>query len=46
MIKQVKNASAVLLILCGAAGAVAEVNYTHKLKGRITYMNEISGQAK
>jgi tetratricopeptide (TPR) repeat protein len=39
MIKQVKNVTAVLLILCGAAGAVARVNYTHKLKGRITYMN-------
>jgi len=39
MIKKIKKVTAVLLILCGAAGAVARVNYTHKLKGRITYMN-------
>jgi len=28
-----------LLILWGAAWAVAQVNYTHKLKGRITYLS-------
>jgi tetratricopeptide (TPR) repeat protein len=39
MIKQIKKVTAVLLILWGAAGATAQVNYTHKLKGRITYLN-------
>jgi hypothetical protein len=39
MIKQNKKVTAVWLILWGAVFLTAEVNYTHKLNGRITYLN-------